>query len=169
MVTYIYISIWVNIGSGSGLVLGGTKPLPEPMLTIHQSHDQWGLAAFTWGQFHRRYLSLIWKNSNLRLLPHLPWTNELTNDHINNNIIHKDGLVPDSQVIDGTKSLLHPKSIHHCDGLVQERHNSSALAMELRLSSINPLIDEIPMNACECFFCDNTLANNDKNIFENLI
>ena len=30
--------------------------------------------------------------------------------------------------------------IGHFDGLVQERHNSSALAMELRLSWINPLI-----------------------------
>ena len=28
----------------------------------------------------------------------------------------------------------------HIDGLVQERRNSSALAMELRLSSINPSI-----------------------------
>ena len=46
---------FVNIGLGDG----GTKPLPQPMLTNHQ----WGLVAFTWGQFHRkywRYLSLIW-------------------------------------------------------------------------------------------------------------
>ena len=28
--------------------------------------------------------------------------------------------------------------VPHIDGLVQERHNSSALAMELRLSCINP-------------------------------
>ena len=28
--------IWVNIGSGNGLVPDGTKPLPEPMLTDHQ-------------------------------------------------------------------------------------------------------------------------------------
>ena len=28
--------IWVNIGSGNGLLLDGTKPLPEPMLTDHQ-------------------------------------------------------------------------------------------------------------------------------------
>ena len=28
--------IWVNIGSGNGLVPDGTKPLPEPMLTYHQ-------------------------------------------------------------------------------------------------------------------------------------
>ena len=26
---------WVNIGSGNGLLPGGTKPLPEPMLTNH--------------------------------------------------------------------------------------------------------------------------------------
>ena len=29
--------IWVNIGSGNGLLPDGTKPLPEPMLTYHQS------------------------------------------------------------------------------------------------------------------------------------
>ena len=28
--------IWVNIGSGHGLLPDGTKPLPEPMLTDHQ-------------------------------------------------------------------------------------------------------------------------------------
>ena len=30
--------------------------------------------------------------------------------------------------------------IYHIEGLVQERHNSSALAMELRLSCTNPSI-----------------------------
>ena len=28
--------IWVNIGSGNGLVPNDTKPLPEAMLTYHQ-------------------------------------------------------------------------------------------------------------------------------------
>ena len=28
--------IWVNIGSGNGLLPDGTKPLPEPMLSDHQ-------------------------------------------------------------------------------------------------------------------------------------
>ena len=28
--------IWVNIGSGNGLLPDGIKPLPEPMLTNHQ-------------------------------------------------------------------------------------------------------------------------------------
>ena len=34
--------IWVDIGSGNGLLPDGTKPLPEPMLTSHQQ----GLVAF---------------------------------------------------------------------------------------------------------------------------
>ena len=32
--------IWVNIGSGNGLLPDGTKPLPEPMLTHYQSKVQ---------------------------------------------------------------------------------------------------------------------------------
>ena len=28
--------IWVNIGSGNGLLPDGTKPVPEPMLIYHQ-------------------------------------------------------------------------------------------------------------------------------------
>ena len=30
--------IWVNIGSGNGLLPDGTKPLPEPMLTNHHTY-----------------------------------------------------------------------------------------------------------------------------------
>ena len=41
--------IWVNIGSGNGLLPDGTKPLPEPMLTDHQ----WSPATFIVGQFHK--------------------------------------------------------------------------------------------------------------------
>ena len=40
--------IWVNLGSGNGLLPYSPKPLPEPMFT---SHD-WGFVAFTWEQFH---------------------------------------------------------------------------------------------------------------------
>ena len=50
--------VLTNIVSGN-VLLPGTKPLPEPMLTNHQG----GLGAFTWRQFHMdcsRYLSLIW-------------------------------------------------------------------------------------------------------------
>ena len=31
--------IWVNIGSGNGLVPSSTKPLPEPMLTSDQKRS----------------------------------------------------------------------------------------------------------------------------------
>ena len=36
--------IYVNIGSGNGLLPDGTKPLPESMLT----NGQWSVVAFTW-------------------------------------------------------------------------------------------------------------------------
>ena len=55
---HMLTQIWVNTGSGIGLLPDHTKPLPETMVT----NDQRGLAASTWGQQHRkclRYLSLI--------------------------------------------------------------------------------------------------------------
>ena len=45
--------IWVNIGSGNGLLPDGTKPLPEPMLTAHQ----WSPVTFILGQFYKRSLN----------------------------------------------------------------------------------------------------------------
>ena len=36
MTPYMATRIWVNIGSDNGFLLDGTKPLPEPKLTIHQ-------------------------------------------------------------------------------------------------------------------------------------
>ena len=47
--------IWVNIGSGNGLIPDGTKPLPEPMLT----DEQWSPVTFNFiaGQFHKRCLN----------------------------------------------------------------------------------------------------------------
>ena len=45
--------IWVNIGSGNGLLPDGNKPLPEPMLTDHQ----WSPVTFILGQFHNRCLN----------------------------------------------------------------------------------------------------------------
>ena len=54
--------IWVNIGSGNGLLPDGTKSLPEPMLTDHQ----WSPVTFILGQFHKRCLNhqslkSVWK------------------------------------------------------------------------------------------------------------
>ena len=45
--------IWVNIGSGNGLLPDGTKPLPEPMLTDHQLSP----VKFILEQFHKRFLN----------------------------------------------------------------------------------------------------------------
>ena len=56
MVTYI----WVNIGSGNGLLPDGTKPLPEPMLT----DDQWGLKC---GIHLRPILQEVLKISTLKM------------------------------------------------------------------------------------------------------
>ena len=55
--------IWVNIGSGNGLLPDSTKPLPEPMLNDHQ----WSPVTFILGPFHKRCLdhqslkSVVWK------------------------------------------------------------------------------------------------------------
>ena len=51
--------IWVNIGTGNGLLPDDTKPLPEPMLTYNQRCS----VAFTWEQFHKKCLwtySVTW-------------------------------------------------------------------------------------------------------------
>ena len=59
--------IWFNIGSGNDLLPDGTKPLPEPMLTCHQS----GPVPFFWGQFHKRYLSHQSLNSSPPSAPYM--------------------------------------------------------------------------------------------------
>ena len=54
MVTWI----WVNIGSGNGLVPNSTKPLPKPMLVS----DQWGPVEFTVSNFEASDLVTILYN-----------------------------------------------------------------------------------------------------------
>ena len=51
--------IWVDIGSGNGLLPDGTKPLPEPMLTYHM----YGPMTFIWGQIYLSHwpLKSAWK------------------------------------------------------------------------------------------------------------
>ena len=46
-------AIWVNIGSGNGLLIDVTKPLPEPMLIYHL-YDP---VTFMWDKFYEEYLS----------------------------------------------------------------------------------------------------------------
>ena len=54
--------IWVNIGSGNGLLPDGSKPLPEPVLTDHQLSP----VTFILRQFHKiclnhQSLKSVWK------------------------------------------------------------------------------------------------------------
>ena len=58
--------IWVNIGSGKGLLPDGTKPSPGPVLI----NCRWGLAALTWEQCHgknSRFLDLTLKIVYLKI------------------------------------------------------------------------------------------------------
>ena len=71
--------IWVKIGSGSGLLPDGTKPLPEPMLT----YRKWGPVTNIWRQFHKRYIPQSWmievslKITNPKFHSNPPGANEL--------------------------------------------------------------------------------------------
>ena len=66
--------IGVNLGSGNGLLPDGTKPLPEPMLTLHY----WGSVAVIWEQLHSMHPSYYSEESVWKLLLDLPGANELT-------------------------------------------------------------------------------------------
>ena len=81
MTTYI----WVNIGSGNGLVPDGTNPLPEPVLTYHQEDP---VATFVEWRFEDRI-------AFLKSHPDLPWNNGLNQPetwwaprHVLNNNLH---------------------------------------------------------------------------------
>ena len=73
--------IWVNIGSGNGLLADGTKPISEPMLTNHQWLVSWYSPD---GKFTANaqdvYLEMSLKISDLRLQPHLPDASEYIQD-----------------------------------------------------------------------------------------
>ena len=66
--------MWVNIGSGNGLLPDGTKPLPESVLTYHQRCS----VAVTWeSNDPATIVNDKFENYFLNLLPHLPGVNEL--------------------------------------------------------------------------------------------
>ena len=74
--------IWVNIGSGNGLLPDSTRSLPEPMLTDHQ----WLPMTFILGQFHNisqqmpqpSITKICLKITCVRFHWNFPGTNELT-------------------------------------------------------------------------------------------
>ena len=55
MVTWI----WLNIGSGNGLLPDGTKPLPEPKLIHHQFTWPGVEYVFVFDSFQAAYLNYI--------------------------------------------------------------------------------------------------------------
>ena len=68
--------IWVNIGSGNGLLPNGTKPLPEPMLTDHQLSP----VTLISGQFYEMpqpaITKICLKITNLKFHSNFPGANE---------------------------------------------------------------------------------------------
>ena len=69
--------VWVNIGSGTGLLADDTNPLSEPVLINHQ----WCLVAFPWWRFHSNWKIFI-LNTSLQISnpiwqPHFKETDEL--------------------------------------------------------------------------------------------
>ena len=71
--------MWVNTGSGNGLLPDGIKPLPEPMLTYHQSSKMLcviHLRAVSQEKLLNLIRSMSSDNTLLNLLPHIPGTNE---------------------------------------------------------------------------------------------
>ena len=70
--------IWVNMGSGNGLLPDGTKPLPEPMWTDHQ----WSLVAFNIRAISQEMpqpliIKIYLKITRLKFHSYFPGANEL--------------------------------------------------------------------------------------------
>ena len=69
---------WLALSSDNGLLPGGTKPLPEPMLTCHQ----WCIVANHFGAILQELFAIliykiILKITHLKLHLHLPGANGL--------------------------------------------------------------------------------------------
>ena len=75
------INLGHNIGSSNGLLLDGTMPIPELMLTDH--HWSPVISIFIWGQFHKPHLQssvtkFSLKINHLKCHSDLPGVNELS-------------------------------------------------------------------------------------------
>ena len=72
---HIAIEVWVNIGSGNGLLPDGTKSLPEPMLT----NDQWGVVLCG---IHLIAISHWQKICKIFIMLALKWVRNLLNNNL---------------------------------------------------------------------------------------
>ena len=68
--------IWFDISSGKGLLLGGIKPLPEPMLTGHQSSNI-HIRAISQEMPQPSITKIILRITYLKLYSNFPGVNEL--------------------------------------------------------------------------------------------
>ena len=77
--------IWVNFGSGNGLLPDGTKPLPEPMLTNHQrSPNDIHIRAISQEMPQTSITKIHLKFTYLNIYSNFPGANELSLIRMNN-------------------------------------------------------------------------------------
>ena len=169
-----FLNHCVNIGSGNGLLLDCTKPLPETILT----YLQWGSEISIWGQFHNKYLyhqslklgailkeflrisilDMSLKIINWKLQLHLPGANEFINTF-------QAQYTKWYEFTDHSLSTALDTSFHEfnlnkyftlcINNLVQDRGNSIANALELPHTCAKQSIwysTNIILRACAYFF-----------------
>ena len=69
--------IWVNIGSGNGLLPDGTKPLPEPLLNDHQWSPVKIYIRASSQEMPQSSITKIWLKSHKKFHLNFPGANEL--------------------------------------------------------------------------------------------
>ena len=70
--------IWVGIGSGTGLLLDGTKPLSEPFFTYMQKSPVTVIRQIPPSSISKINTKISYLITHLNFLSNLPVTNELT-------------------------------------------------------------------------------------------
>ena len=134
---YLYASVnWVIIGSDNGLLPFSTKPLPHSMLTFCEfdplTQYPWNLnqikPCFLW---ENTFENVNWKLFSMPLVLwyDCPSASEVTLTDMNKTELYQT-----------TSNTMNGTYVHNFDGLVQERSNSIANVLELRLSCTNPSI-----------------------------
>ena len=148
--------IWINIGSGNGLVPSGTKPLSVPMLIQFYDLNHFSIARF-YGIHLRAILqrmpTLFWivnlKIIYSTLLPHIPETNELNQYHT---IPSKTSATNYSEILNTIQNfsrrkmylkLLPATSVHLCSGvtLLNIPNMVDSFTVSLHIPNGRPLLD----------------------------
>ena len=112
--------IWVNIGSGNGLLQLGTKPLPKPILTSHKRYS----VTFTREQFHK-FENYIFKI--FTITPRGQWVNMTMIKPPCFAAMRKNSYIREPDWYCSCRAAVHMRRF------VQNRHNSMAYIRELVL------------------------------------